>query len=325
MKTRFVSALFALVLICVVLSCGGKEKERPYTIGILRFRSSIDMDNAVNGLKDALTEAGYIDGKNCRIDHKDAQNDYGTAQSIAQKFVVDKVDLIITLTTPCLQVTANVNKTIPHVFGMVTDPFRMGVADDPEHHQENITGIATFQPVDETIELIAKILPEAESIGVIWNPAEACSEACTEIMRESVKKRNLTLKEITVTNTSEVLTAAQGLVEKDVDVIFVSGDNTVMLAIDTVIGVGKDKHIPVVSNDPSHVGTGALFGLGADYYTVGKETGKLAVRVIEGEKTAGIPIQSLLPKELWLNNSSATELGVVFPADILKEANKIID
>ena len=322
MKKGFFSILIVLILFGIFSGCGKRGEERPYTIGISQFSSTAPIDDAVSGITDALTGAGYIDGENCRIDFKNAQGDYSTAQSIAQKFVADKVDIIITASTPCLQVTATVNKTIPHVFGAVTDPFRMGIAEDPEHHQENITGIATFQPVDETIELITKVLPEAKNIGVIWNPTEACSEACTEIMRKGVVPRNLTLKEITVTGSNEVLTAAQALAEKDVDVFFVSGDNTVTLALDSVVGVGREKRIPVVTNSPVDTGKGALFSLGADYYTVGEETGKLAVRVIKGEKPADIPIQKLVPQKLSLNNEVADSLGVVFPEDVLEEARR---
>ena len=319
------SILILLILVGILSGCGKRGAERPYTIGISQFSSVGPIDDAVNGIKDALKEAGYIDGENCRIDHRNAQGDFSTAQSIAQKFVTDKVDIIITTTTPCLQVTATVNKTIPHVFGVVTDPFRMGIAEDPEHHQENITGIATLQPVDETIELITKVLPEAKNIGVIWNPTEACSEACTEIARKGVKTRGLTLKDITVTSSSEVLTAAQALAEKGVDVFFVSGDNTVTLALDAVVGVGRDKRIPVVTNSPADVEKGPLFSLGADYYVVGKETGKLAVRVIKGEKPADIPIQKLVPQELWLNSKAASALGIVFPEDALKQAAGVVE
>jgi ABC-type uncharacterized transport system substrate-binding protein len=317
--------VFILIFLVLIFNCGKKGKEKLYTIGVVQFSSSELADEAVQGVSDALTEAGYINWKNCYIDYKNAQGDFSTAQSIAQKFVTDKVDIIITVTTPCLQVTASENKTIPHIFGAVTDPFRMGIAEDPEHHQSNITGIATFQPVDETIELITTVLPETKNIGVIWNPSEACSEACTEMMRKSVKSRNLILTEITVTNSSEVLTAAQCLAEKNVDVIFISGDNTVITALDAVIAVGEDKYIPVVTNNPSNTEKGAFFSLGADYYIVGKETSKLAVRVIKGEKPADLPIQKLVPKKLWINNKVANDLNILFPEDILKKANKVIE
>jgi ABC-type uncharacterized transport system substrate-binding protein len=325
MKSLRKSCFIVFILILFGLISGCDKKEKPYTIGLSQFSSILAADDAAKGIKDALREAGYIDGENCKIDHKNAQGDFATVQSITQKFVTDKVDIIITVTTPCLQVTAQVNKTIPHVFGAVTDPFRTGVAVDTEHHQMNITGIATFEPVDENIELIVKVLPETKDIGVIWNTSEACSEANIDVMRKGVKLRNLTLKEITVTNSNEVLMAAQGLVEKGVDVIFISGDNTALLAIDAIIRVGKEKNIPVVTNDPTHVEKGALFGLGADYYAVGKETGKLAVRVIKGEKPADIPIQKLIPQKIWLNNEVANDLNILFPEDVLKEADKIVE
>jgi ABC-type uncharacterized transport system substrate-binding protein len=313
---------FAVLLL---LSCSKKGLDGQYKIGLLQFASRQTVDDAARGVLDALKEAGYQDGVNCRIDHGNAQNDFSTAQSIAQKFVAKRMNIIITLTTPCLQVTAAANQLIPHVFGMVTDPFRMGIADDSVHHRENITGIATFQPVDEMLTLIQQVFPKVRKIGVIWNPTEACSEACVELMRKGCQARQLDLIDVTVTNSNEVFLAAQSLAEKKVELIFISGDNTVELAIETVIAAANESHIPVVTNNPPHAEMGAVLALGADYYTVGQETGKLAIRVIEGAHPADIPIRSLVPQALWINRSSAQRFGIEIPTQLLRKANHIID
>jgi len=317
------SVLTLLTVIIFSVSCTKKSSNDLYTIGILQFSNS-PYSVAVDGIVDALTEAGFKDGDNCRLKMENAQGDFSTAQIIAKKFVNEKVDLIITATTPCLQVTAAENNTIPHVFGAVTDPFRMGIAESPEIHQPNLTGIGTFQPVEETIDLVKKIMPELDNIGVIWNSSEACSEACTEIMREVTQKLGITLTEIMVSSSSEVLIAAQSMLEKKVDLIFVSGDNTVESAIEAVISVADEGGIPVISNTPSDVAKGALLGLGADYYTVGVETGKMALRVINGEKTSEMPIQRLVPQKLWLNEKTAVNLGIEFSEEVKQQAESIL-
>ncbi|MCD4817685.1 MAG: ABC transporter substrate-binding protein, partial [Candidatus Cloacimonetes bacterium] len=199
------------------------------------------------------------------------------------------------------------------------------IADDPEHHQANITGIATLQPVDETIELFKNIYPDVKNIGIVWNTAEACSEACTEMIRKSVKSRDIKLTEITVTNTSQVMMAVQGLVSKGIDAIIVSGDNTVLTGMDTVIAVATENNIPVITNTPPDAEIGALFGLGADYYTVGVETGRLAVRVMKGEKTSEIPIQRLVPEKLWINKGVAKKLNIKLSEKVLNRADKIFE
>jgi ABC-type uncharacterized transport system substrate-binding protein len=315
-----------LLILCVVIfsliSCS-KTKNELYTIGVFQF-SNGPYSVSLDGVVDALEDGGYIDGVNCNLQMENAQGDFSTAQIIARKLVNDEVDLIITSTTPCLQVTAIENKTIPHVFGTVTDPFRMGIATSPEDHQPNLTGIGTFQPVAETIDIIREIIPELDNIGVVWNSAEACSEACTGIMREESEKEGFTLSEVIISSSNEVLTATRSLIEKNVDVIFVSGDNTVSAAIEAIINVADTEGIPVISNTPADVEKGVLLGLGADYYTVGYETGKLAIRVIEGEKTSEIPIQELVPKKLWLNENIAIKLGIEFPESVKQQADKIL-
>ena len=318
-----------LTLICLALllifSCGEKAKSNQPLISLFQFASRQTVDDAAVGVQDGLKEAGFINGENCKIDIKNSENDFSTAQLIAQRLAGGKSDILITLTTPCLQVTATANKRIPHVFGMVTDPFRMGVADDPDNHIPNITGIATFQPVDQGMVLIKEIFPNIKKIGVVWNPTEACSEACTEVMRTSSKEKGLELLEVTVTSSMEVQMAAQSLVSNGAELIYISGDNTVELAIDAVVSAGKAQKIPVVTNNPPHTEKGAIMSIGADYYTVGVETGKLAARVLKGEKTSEIPIQKSVPTKLWINKKAAEELGIFIPETLLNKADKILE
>ncbi len=320
-KNYQILILISVFVLCIIGACAEKKE---YTIGIMQFDSRLTIDQTVEGIKQALEEDGFVDGKTCRIAYQNAQGDWATATSIAQKFVTDRVDLIVTVTTPCLQVAANVNKTIPHVFGCVTDPFRMGVAQDSVNHQPNVTGIFTRQPVEETITLVREVIPDLDNIGVVWNPAEACSEACVEMMRAGCGRHGIKLTEITVDATNQVKLAAEGLVARGVDLIFVSGDNTVEMALESVILVCQNGRIPVITNTPINVERGALLSLGANYTVVGYETGKLAARVARGEKPSDIPIRPLMPKKLWLNRKVAEELGISFPKSVLQEADRIV-
>ncbi len=316
--------LFMIVII-TFLGCSKEGKKDTLTISIFQFASRQTVDDAAKGVQKALNDAGYLDGQNCKIEIKNAQNDFGTAQLIAQSLAAGKSDLIITLTTPCLQVTANSNKRIPHVFGMVTDPFRMGIAKDCDNHIPNITGVATFQPVAEAVKMIKEVIPGIKKIGVVWNPTEACSEACTEIMRSSTSEYGIELLEVTVTNSIEVQMATQSLIGNGVEAILIGGDNTVELAIDAVILTGKEQNIPVFTNNPPHANKGAILSLGADYYTVGEVTGKLAIRVLKGEKTSNLPIEKSVPTKLWINQQVAKRLNITIPEHLLKRSDKIIE
>ncbi|HOP36593.1 MAG TPA: ABC transporter substrate-binding protein, partial [Syntrophales bacterium] len=219
-----------------------------------------------------------------------------------------------------LQVTANGNRKIPHVFGAVTDPYRMGVARSPEDHIPNITGVATFQPVASAVSAMRALFPEARRVGLLWNPAEANSEACTLRAREAAARHGLELVERTVSVTSDVQDALAALVNEDIDLFFTSGDNTVILAFATVADTLKRRRIPYFTNDPTDVDRGSFFSVGADYYTVGVETAKMAARVLAGEDPRNIPIRNYAPEKIGINLELADLYGVTVPAGLLAKA-----
>ena len=297
-----------------------QTKGVPNKLVLFLFSDSKLLLEAAQGVTEELERSGILQQHNITIDTKNSQNEFYLAQSIAQDIVQQKYDYIITLSTPALQVMANTNKKIPHIFGAVTDPYRMGVAKSSTAHLPNVTGVATFQPVETTIRVMRKLFPQAKRVGIIWNPAEACSEACTYKARDAVKKYNFDLQEINVNSTSEVLDALRSLLNRKIDLFLTSGDNTVIMALESVAEILKEHKIPYFTNTPSDVDRGAFVSIGADYNEVGKETARMAERVISGENPKSIPINNYVPEKIAVNLSLAGEYGIKIPETLLKKA-----
>jgi len=196
----------------------------------------------------------------------------------------------------------------------------MGIAKNAREHIPNITGVATFQPVESTMKAMRDIFPKARRVGMVWNPAEANSEACTLKARQAAKKYGFELMERTVSTTDEVKDAVSALINRKIDIFYTAGDNTVILALVTVAGILKEQKIPYFTNDPTDIEQGAFFSIGADYYEVGVETAKMAARVIAGEETKNIPIRDLVPEKIGVNAGLAKRYGVTIPDGLLKKA-----
>ncbi len=284
-------------------------------------KSALEVSKGVN---DFFKEKNVLKKKNMTLDVFNAQNEFHLANSVAQKIVSNNYDYIITLSTPSLQVMANNNKKIPHVFGFVSDPYRMGIAKDSMNHIENITGVQTLQPVESSIKTIREILPKAKTIGIVWNPAEACSEACTEIARKACELYGFKLVEVNVTNTSEVQEAVNSLISKKIDVFLTSGDNTVVMAVPMIAKMLKEHKIPFVTNAFSDVEVGAFLSVGADYYEVGRETAKYALKVINGSRTKDLKIYKFVPEKMYLNLKLAEEYGIKIDQKIINKAAKVL-
>ncbi len=308
-----------------VSASGFETGVRPFRKLALFFFSDLALIyEARRGVLDELEQSGVIDRYNLKIDTKNAQNEFSMAQSIIQDIVRLKYDYIITLSTAALQIAAQGNKSIPHVFGVVTDPYRMGVAKNQHDHLPQLTGLATLQPVETTFKVMREIFPVARRIGIVWNTAEACSETCTYKAREAARQYGFELLEANVSSTTEVVDAVRSLISRKIDIFFTSGDNTVLTALDSVAAIMRQKKIPYFTNGPSDVDKGAFLSIGADYYEVGRETGRMAVRVINGEDPAQIPIKNYAPETMYINQALAEEYGIVLPERIVRAAAKIV-
>jgi ABC-type uncharacterized transport system substrate-binding protein len=301
-------------------------------VAIFQFATRPLLDEAVGGVLDGMVSEGLADGKNIRVVKFNAENDLPTANAIARSIVDQGFDLVVTVSTPCMQIFAGVNQkgSVNHVFCAVTDPFSAGVgisAEAPGEHPKHLTGVGTFQPVEATFRIAKQLYPELKRVGEVWNPAEACSEACTVKARAICRELGIELVEAHVDSSSGVREAANALAARGVQAIWIGGDNTVEIAVDSVVEAASRARIPVFSNSPATVGHGLLFALGADYIEVGKSAGVLAGKILKGLDPGSVPVEDVMPRRLALNLSTLKGLRDPWrvPPEVLASAADVID
>ncbi len=278
-------------------------------VAIFQFSSNLALDQNVAGMVDGMAKNGFVDGRTVSIQRFNAENDFATANTIAKAIVSGQFDIVLTSSTPCLQAMANANKDgkVIHVFSGVTDPYGAGVGINgtgPHDHPRHLVGIGSFQPVGHTMEIAREMYPGLKRVGVVWNTAEECSEACVLKARKKCKAMGIELLEANVDNSVGVLEAAKSVVERGAQAIWVGGDNTVELAINSVVAAAREGKIPVFTNDPATVKRGALFALGADYHQVGVLSGDLASRILNGLNPATIGVKNIVPERLVINKQA---------------------
>ena len=282
------------------------------------------LDAVRQGVLDELQQLGYRPGDNLDWEFQSAQGDASIAGQIARKFVGDSPDVIVAIATPSAQsVAAAARGSLPVVFSAVTDPLDARLVDNLERPGGNITGVSDLLPLEQHMALIRQIVPAANTIGIPYNPGEA--NAAVLVKRIEAMAPGLGLKIITASapSTGDVLMATRSLVGK-VDAIYVTTDNTVIAAFESVLKVGRDAQIPVIAGDTDTVARGAIGAVGFDYYDVGRQTGAIVVRVLSGEKPGDIPVRGVQKTKLHLNPKSARSMGVELSPALLGRASKII-
>lgn len=303
-------ALLALVFIFIAMTASSAVPQEKVKIGIMQIVDHPALNAVRDGLIDALKEEfGYVEGENVEYDIQSAQGDVATANTIARKFVAEKVDLIVSIATPTSQAAANATKEIPIVFSAVTDPVSAGLVGSLEKPGGNITGVSDMTPVDKQIQLIRYLFKEAKKVGTLYNAGEVNSVVTNEMAKKACTANGMELLEATVASTADVAMAAQTLVHK-VDVVYVSTDNTVVSAIDAVAKACNEAGVPLVLADPTTVEKGALLALGFDYYLHGRQTAEIVARVLKGENPGDIPVQFAQKLVLLVNSETAKKLGM---------------
>ncbi|ADK85839.1 protein of unknown function DUF534 [Desulfarculus baarsii DSM 2075] len=296
---------------------------KPKRLAIFWFADIPVLLESVRGVQDELAESGVLRERNIEVSLQSGQGDFPLAQSVAQNIARQDFDYVITVSTQALQLMANFNKTIPHVFGTVTDPYLAGVAKSPKEHQPNLTGLATFQPIEALFKTARQAFPNARRIGLAWNPGEASSEACTLLARRVAPKYGFELVETNVFSTADVQEAVNGLLQQGIDLFFTSGDNVMMATLETVAHMLRDKRVPLITNVCSDVERGAMLSVGAAYYYVGRATARLAMRVFAGENPKDIPIEDYVHESIFINEPLAKEFGLTWPEEVVRAADNV--
>ncbi|WP_435102580.1 ABC transporter substrate-binding protein [Arhodomonas sp. AD133] len=283
------------------------------------------LDAVRQGTLDELEERGYTQGDNLDWEFQTAQGDVGIAGQIARKYVGDAPDVIVAIATPSAQAAVSAARgRIPVVFSAVTDPVDAKLVDSLEKPGGNVTGVSDMTPLDKHLAFIKELLPELETLGVPYNPGEANAAVLVDRLKELAPEQGVKIETASAPSTADVLAAARSLVGK-VDAMYVTTDNTLMSAFESVAKVGMEADIPVFSGDTSIVDRGAAAGLGFDYYDIGRQTGALVARVLDGESAGEIPVQFIDKTLVHVNPEAASEMGLELPQQVIDNADEVVE
>src|ERR1041384_7204665 len=229
---------------------------KQFRVALVEHASQPALEDGVNGVTEALAARGYSDGGKLLLRRYNAEGDWAIANSIAKDVVSGSYDLIITISTPSLQTVANANKfgsKTPHVFGLVTDPFGAGVGINRTNHLDHppyLAGYGSMQPVADAFKMARQLRPELKTVGLVWNPTESNSQAQTRLARSVCAELGVTLLEANAENTIGVAEAANSLTARGVEAFWLSGDVTVLGAVDALIAAARRAKIPAFTVIP---------------------------------------------------------------------------
>ena len=327
-KIKALAAGLMLTLALGVMGCGGDKKEAPkkaekVNVGIVQLVEHAALDAANKGFVEGLASKGYKEGQNIAYDRQNAQADQSNLQNIAHRFVNNKVNLICAIATPAAQTVANVTSDIPIVATAVTDYKTAKLVKDNAKPGTNVTGTTDMNPVEQQLDLLLKLVPNAKSVGTIYCSSEVNSQLQIEILKKAAAAKGVTVKEATVSNVNDIQQAARSLVGK-VQAIYVPTDNVLASAMPTLVSVTEEAKLPVICGEGGMVKAGGVATLGVDYYKLGFQAGEMAADILGGKsKPADMAIQAQKEFKAMVNVKEAEKIGLKVPEDVLKGAELV--
>ncbi len=312
-KVKWVMVAVAVVLIGSVWALRATRTEEVTTIGILQFIEHPALDAAKEGFVEAL-EASDVKGDVVFLE-KNAQGDMATAQMIAASFESKGVDLIYAIATPAAQAAYNATDTIPILISAVTDPQAAGLVTSNERPETNVTGTSDAAPLKEQLALLETLVPKAKRIGFLYNTGEQNATVQLEQLKAATA---LEVVPMGVTSLTELEQGLEQLLTK-VDVLYTPADNLVASGIHLIADRALKQGVPILGAEPAHVEAGALATVGVDYRALGRQTGAMALRILDGTPVATTPVETADAPQTVINLDTAEALGITVP-DALSES-----
>ncbi len=313
-----------LLAFAATLAISLPAKAEDVTVAVTAIVEHPALDAARDGVKEALEAAGYKEGENLTFLYESAQGNPATAAQIARQFAGEEPSVIVPISTPSAQAVVSSTRDIPVVFTAVSDPLGAQLVKDMDKPGGNVTGLSDMSPVAEHLALIKEILPNAKTIGFLYNSGEANSVSLLAVLKAEAEKAGLTVVESAATKSAEVQGAARALVGR-ADAIYIPTDNTIISALEGAVAVAEEAKLPLFTADTDSVSRGAIAALGFNYKDVGRQTGEIVVRILKGENPGDIAVKVAAGTDLVVNKSAASKMGVTLPEAVVGRATRVIE
>ena len=286
------------------------KKKDVFRIGISQFITHQSLDATREGFVDELAKQGYVEGKNIEIDFQNAQGEQRNLKTISQQ-LAESSDVVLAIATPSAQSLANTTQTTPVIFSAVTDPVSAKLVESREHPGGNVTGTSdqSSDAISTQINLIKKVLPKAKTIGILYTQSEPNSVVQKDEAKRLLEEKGFTVVEKTILDSNNVKVAADSLMA-EVDMVFVPTDNIISSTMETVKQVSIKHKVPVFGGSTEMVAVGGLYNYGTNYEELGRQTARMLVRILKGEKPDNIAVELPEKLELHTNQEIATALGI---------------
>ena len=277
-------------------------------------------------LKDALAQAGLLDGRNIEIIFRYANGNPDRLAELATELVAQRPNVLLAVGGDVVKPLFEASKgSIPIVGGVSDSPMRAGIAVSLARPGKNFTGITflTDEMAAKRIELLKEVVPSARRVAVIFNPLHFDDEVT--FARRGAESLGIELTTHPINNVADLDAALHGVSESGADSLLVISSRLTGIVASKIAQYGRERRLPVIASWREFAASGALLSYGPSRIFEAKRLVGYVQKVLNGEKPADLPIEQPVKFELVINLTTAKTLGVTVPPSLLTRADEVIE
>ena len=302
-----------------------RAQKRSSRIGWLVFGGTT-LGPIDQSLKDALAQAGLVDGRNIEIIFRYANGNSDRLRELAAELVAQKPDLLLAVGGDLIKALFEASKGSIPIVGDVSDsPIRMGAAVSLARPSKNFTGVTflTDEMAAKHMELLKEVAPNARRVAVIFNPQHFDDEVT--FARRGAETLGIELTTHPINSAADLDAALHAASAGGADSLFVISSRVTGLVAGKIAQHGQERRLPVIASWREFVASGALLSYGPSWIFEAKRLAGYVQKILNGAKPADLPIEQPVKFELVINLKTAKALSLNVPLPLLDRADELIE
>jgi putative tryptophan/tyrosine transport system substrate-binding protein len=297
-------------------------------IGYLHVASPGPFEPFVATFRQALGEAGYVEGQNVTIEYRWAEGRFDRLPAMATELVGRPVSLIVAQGgAPAPLAAKGATNTIPIVFSMGGDPIKEGIVASLSRPGGNITGISalTARLGAKRLEIMREVVPKADVIAMLLNPTNIPNRAQLRDSQEAARALGLQIHVLNASSADDFEPAFATIARMRIGALVVGADAYFHSQRDRIVALARRHAVPAIYEWREFADAGGLMSYGTNIAESYRLVGLYAGRILKGAKPADLPVMQATKVEFVVNLKTAKTLGLSVPLPLLGRADEVIE
>ena len=297
-------------------------------IGFVSSRSSADSSYVVSAFRKGLTESGYTEGQNVKIEFRWAEGKYDRLPALVNDLIAQGINVLVAVGgEPSAFAAKAATSTVPIVFTVGGDPVKAGLVASLNRPGGNATGISllTTAPESKRLGLLHEIVPKAAIIGVLINPKYADAENQAREVQNAAHSIGQRIQISKAGTDVELQSAFAAFIEQRIEALLVCADPFFDTRRDQIIAFAAQSRLPAIYQFREYALAGGLMSYGISLTEGYRQVGIYAGQILKGAKPAELPIQQSIKFDFVINLKTAKALGLTVPFGLLNAADEVIE